>query len=132
MASRFDKVVWAVRLAKTRSQASELISKGKIKLNGQQVKASREPKVGDSIEISKNTATFSYKLIDIIDKRIGPKLVENYLIDTTPLEEVEKFRLYNLSQAVYRDNGSGKPTKKDRRELGYFLEGWGDAEEENE
>ncbi len=130
MASRFDKVVWAVRLAKTRSQASELISKGKIKLNGQQVKPSREPKVGDSIEISKNTATFSYKLIEIIDKRVGPKLVENYLIDTTPLEEVEKFRLYNLSQAVYRDNGSGKPTKKDRRELGYFLEGWGDDEED--
>ena len=129
MASRFDKVVWAVRLAKTRSQASELISKGKIKLNGQQVKPSREPKVGDSIEISKNTATYSYKLIDIIDKRVGPKLVENYLIDITPLEEVEKFRLYNLSQAVYRDNGSGKPTKKDRRELGYFLEGWGDEEE---
>ena len=129
MASRFDKVVWAVRLAKTRSQASELISKGKIKLNGQQVKPSREPKIGDSIEISKNTATFSYKLIDIIDKRVGPKLVENYLIDTTPLEEVEKFRLYNLSQAVYRDNGSGKPTKKDRRELGYFLEGWGDEED---
>ena len=132
MASRFDKVVWAVRLAKTRSQASELISKGKIKLNGQQVKPSREPKIGDSIEISKNTATFSYKLIDIIDKRIGPKLVENYLIDTTPLEEVEKFRLYNLSQAVYRDNGSGKPTKKDRRELGYFLEGWGDEDENDE
>jgi ribosome-associated heat shock protein Hsp15 len=129
MASRFDKVVWAVRLAKTRSQASELISKGKIKLNGQQVKPSREPKVGDSIEISKNTATYSYKLIDIIDKRVGPKLVENYLIDTTPLEEVEKFRLYNLSQAVYRDNGSGKPTKKDRRELGYFLEGWGEEED---
>ena len=132
MASRFDKVVWAVRLAKTRSQASELISKGKIKLNGQQVKPSREPKIGDSIEISKNTATFSYKLIDIIDKRVGPKLVENYLIDTTPLEEVEKFRLYNLSQAVYRDNGSGKPTKKDRRELGYFLEGWGDEDENDE
>ena len=129
MALRFDKVIWAVRLAKTRSQASELISKGKIKLNGQQVKPSREPKVGDSIEISKNTATYSYKLIDIIDKRVGPKLVENYLIDTTPLEEIEKFRLYNLSQAVYRDNGSGKPTKKDRRELGYFLEGWGDEED---
>ena len=129
MALRFDKVIWAVRLAKTRSQASELISKGKIKLNGQQVKPSREPKVGDSIEISKNTATYSYKLIDIIDKRVGAKLVENYLIDTTPLEEIEKFRLYNLSQAVYRDNGSGKPTKKDRRELGYFLEGWGDEED---
>jgi ribosome-associated heat shock protein Hsp15 len=122
MAFRVDKYVWSVRLAKTRSQASELISKGKIKLNNVQVKSSREPKVGDSIQISKNTAVYSYKIIQLLDKRIGAKLVEEYIIDITPEEEKEKYRLYSLTQSVYRENGTGKPTKKDRRDINDFFE----------
>jgi ribosome-associated heat shock protein Hsp15 len=122
MAFRIDKYVWSVRLAKTRSQASELISKGKIKLNNVQVKASREPKVGDTIQISKNTAVYSYKIIQLLDKRIGAKLVEEYIIDITPEEEKEKYRLYSLTQSVYRENGTGKPTKKDRRDINDFFE----------
>ena len=132
MALRFDKYVWSVRLAKTRSQASELISKGKIKLNQQQIKPSREPKIGDIITVSRNTATFSYKILNLLEKRVGPKLVVDYLIDITPIEELEKYKLYNMSQAVYRNNGTGKPTKKDRREIDDFLEGWGDPFEEDE
>jgi len=122
MAFRVDKYVWSVRLAKTRSQASELISKGKIKLNNVQVKSSREPKVGDTIQISKNTAVYSYKIIQLLDKRIGAKLVEEYIIDVTPEEEKEKYRLYSLTQSVYRENGTGKPTKKDRRDINDFFE----------
>ena len=122
MAFRVDKYVWSVRLAKTRSQATELISKGKIKLNNVQVKSSREPKVGDSIQISKNTAVYSYKIIQLLDKRIGAKLVEEYIIDITPEEEKEKYRLYSLTQSVYRENGTGKPTKKDRRDINDFFE----------
>ena len=122
MAFRIDKYVWSVRLAKTRSQASELISKGKIKLNNLQVKASREPKVGDTIQISKNTAVYSYKIIQLLDKRVGAKLVEEYIIDITPEEEKEKYRLYSLTQSVYRENGTGKPTKKDRRDINDFFE----------
>ncbi len=122
MAFRLDKYVWCVRLAKTRSQASELISKAKIKLNNTQVKSSREPKVGDIIQISKNTAVYSYKIIQLLDKRVGAKLVEEYIIDITPLEEKEKYRLYSLTQSVYRENGSGKPTKKDRRDINNFFE----------
>lgn len=122
MAFRFDKYVWAVRLAKTRSQASEMISKGKIKLNEQQVKPSREPKVGEIVYISKNTAVFTYKITQLLEKRVGPKLVEEYIIDITPEIEKEKYKLYNLSQAVYRENGTGKPTKKDRRDLSDFFE----------
>jgi ribosome-associated heat shock protein Hsp15 len=122
MAFRIDKYVWSVRLAKTRSQASELISKGKIKLNNVQVKASREPKVGDTIQISKNTAVYSYKIIQLLDKRVGAKLVEEYIIDITPEEEKEKYRLYSLTQSVYRENGTGKPTKKDRRDINDFFE----------
>ena len=122
MAFRVDKYIWGVRLAKTRSQASELISKGKIKLNNLQVKSSREPKVGDTIQISKNTAVYSYKIIQLLDKRIGAKLVEEYIIDITSEEEKEKYRLYSLTQSVYRENGTGKPTKKDRRDINDFFE----------
>lgn len=122
MAFRFDKYVWSVRLAKTRSQASEMIAKGKIKLNEQQVKPSREPKVGEIIFVSKNTAVFTYKIIQLLEKRVGPKLVEEYILDITPEIEKEKYKLYNLSQAVYRENGTGKPTKKDRRDLSDFFE----------
>ena len=122
MALRLDKYVWCVRLAKTRSQASESISKGKIKVNDSVVKPSREPKVGDILQFSKNTAQYSFKIIQLLDKRIGAKLVEEYIIDITPIEEIEKYKLYNLTQSVYRENGSGKPTKKDRRDINDFYD----------
>ena len=122
MALRLDKYVWCVRLAKTRSQASELITKGKIKLNDSTVKPSREPKVGDTISFLKSTAVYSYKIIQLLDNRIGAKLVEEYIIDITPDSEKEKYKLYTLTQSVYRENGSGKPTKKDRREINAFYD----------
>ncbi len=122
MALRLDKYVWCVRLAKTRSQASELITKGKIKLNDSTVKPSREPKVGDTISFLKSTAVYSYKIIQLLDNRIGAKLVEDYIIDITPDSEKEKYKLYTLTQSVYRENGSGKPTKKDRRDINDFYD----------
>lgn len=122
MALRLDKFIWSVRLSKTRSIATELISKGKIKINGTDVKPSKEVKVNDVINILKNSALFSYKVKALIDKRIGPKLVVDFIEDITPLEEVEKFKLYNESQSVYRQYGTGKPTKKDRRSLDDFLD----------
>jgi ribosome-associated heat shock protein Hsp15 len=122
MALRLDKYVWCVRLAKTRSQASESITKGKVKLNDQTVKPSREPKVGDILSFSKSTAIYSYKIIQLLDNRIGAKLVEEYIIDITPDSEKEKFKLYTLTQSVYRENGSGKPTKKDRRDINDFFD----------
>jgi ribosome-associated heat shock protein Hsp15 len=124
MSLRCDKYIWAVRLAKTRSIATELISKGKIKINGVSTKPSKEIKIGDIISISKNAAVFSYKVILILDKRVGAKLVSEYLLDITPAEEIEKFRTYQLAQQSYRENGSGKPSKKERRDLGDFLSDW--------
>lgn len=124
MSLRWDKYIWAVRLSKTRSQAAEELSKGRIKVNHATIKPAKEPKVGDSIQISKNTAVFSYKVIQLLDKRVGAKLVVDYLIDTTPPEEIEKFKAYQLAQQAYRVHGTGKPSKKDRRELDEFLEDW--------
>jgi len=122
MALRIDKYTWAVRLTKTRSQASELISKGKIKINETDVKPSRDVKVGDVIQVHKNSAVFSYKVLELLEKRIGPKLVSIYIEDITPIEEVEKYKTYQEAQRVYRDLGTGRPSKKDRRMLDDFLD----------
>lgn len=124
MSLRWDKYIWAVRLAKTRSQAAEDLSKSKIKVNGVAVKPSKLPKVGDVIQVSRNTAVFSYQIIQLLEKRVGPKLVAEYIIDLTPLEEIEKYKAYQVAQQVYRENGTGKPTKKDRRNLDAFMEEW--------
>jgi ribosome-associated heat shock protein Hsp15 len=122
MSIRLDKYVWCVRLCKTRSQATELISKGKIKLNGIQIKTSREAKINDIISIQHNAAIFEYKVLNTIDRRLGAKLVPDYLIDITKPEEIEKHKNYQLAQSVYRENGTGKPTKKDRRDIDSFLD----------
>ena len=119
---RFDKYVWCVRLCKTRSQGSELISKGQIKLNSQTTKPSKEVKLKDVISLHKNNSVFSYLVIDLLEKRTNAKLVEIFLEDITPSEEKEKFKAYQLVRQIYRQNGDGKPTKKDRRDLESFFE----------
>lgn len=124
MSLRWDKYIWSVRLAKTRSLATELISKGKIKVNGLEVKPSKEPKIGDVISVSRNNAIFSYKVIQLLDKRVGAKLVAEYISDITPIEEFEKFRQYQIAQSTYRDYGTGKPSKKDRRDIDDFMNDW--------
>jgi ribosome-associated heat shock protein Hsp15 len=123
MKIRFDKYVWCVRLAKTRSQASELISKGKIRLNGQEVKSSKEIKVNDVIGVQKHSATFNYKVLVLLDKRLGAALIPTYIEDQTTEEEILKFKQYQLAQKAYRET-DGKPTKKDRRELDKFMDDW--------
>jgi ribosome-associated heat shock protein Hsp15 len=125
MKIRFDKYLWCVRLAKTRSQASELISKGKVKLNGQDVKASKEIKINDVIGVQKHSATFEYKVLLLLDKRLGAALIQSYIEDQTKAEEILKFKQYQLAQKAYRET-DGKPTKKDRRELDKFMEDWED------
>jgi len=118
---RLDKFVWCVRLCKTRSQGTELISKGQIKLNSLTTKPSKELKLKDVISFHKNSAVFSYKVIELLDKRVGAALIENFIIDITPIEEKENFKAYQLVRQIYRQNGDGKPTKKDRRDLESFL-----------
>lgn len=124
MSLRIDKFIWFVRLTKTRSVAAELIQKGKVKLNGKLVKTSHEVKVNDVVQIIKNTATFEYKVLNLLDRRIGAKLVSEYLLDITSPDEKEKFRIYQVNQAVYRNYGTGKPSKHDRKDINGFIEGF--------
>lgn len=119
--ARIDKYLWAVRLFKTRSLASKMVKEGKVLLDGEKVKTAKELKVGDVFNIKKNTAVFSYQVVDLLEKRVGAKLVDQYLKDITPEEELEKYRQYQLAQKEYRDLGFGKPTKKDRRNIKRFL-----------
>lgn len=119
--ARIDKYLWAVRLFKTRSLAANMVKTGKVLIKGEEVKASKEIKVGEQFSIKKNTALFTYEVIDVLEKRVGAKLVENYLRDITPVEEIEKHKAYQLAQRQYREQGYGKPTKKDRRNINKFL-----------
>ena len=124
MACRLDKYVWCVRLAKTRSQSTEAINKGKVKLNHTIVKPAKEVKLGDEIQIIRHTAVFSFRVIQLLNKRIGAKLDADFILDVTPVEELEKLKMYQAAQSNYRHNGTGKPTKKDRRDLDDFIENW--------
>lgn len=121
---RIDKFCWCVRLTKTRSQATDEIKRGKIKLNGESVKASRDVKLGETIMVSRHGAVFTFRIIQFLDKRVGAKLVVDYLRDETAPDELEKYKVYLEAQRTYRDYGTGKPTKKDRRDLNDFWDGW--------
>ncbi|MDX1651703.1 MAG: S4 domain-containing protein [Brumimicrobium sp.] len=121
MEVRIDKYLWCVRLSKTRSQATELVKKGKIKLNGDNAKPSKEISTGDTISVDKNTATFTYTVKALLDKRVGAKLVDDYITDITPEAEVEKYKSYRAAQESYRMHGTGKPSKKERRAIESFL-----------
>ena len=105
-------------------ELADAISKNKVKLNGESSKPSKEVKLGDEVQIIRHTAVFTFKVIQLLQKRVGAKLVADYIIDITDPLEVEKLKTYQLSQSIYRDNGTGKPTKKDRRNLDDFLETW--------
>ena len=121
---RIDKYIWCVRLAKTRSLASKLVGANKIKLNGTECKPSKEVAPGDLISFQKNNAVFSYKITQLTNRRLGAKLVSDYLLDITPEEEKEKYKTYQLAQRAYRGKDQGKPNKKDRRDIDHFLEEW--------
>jgi ribosome-associated heat shock protein Hsp15 len=123
MKIRLDKYIWAVRLCKTRSQASELITKGRVLINDAHVKPSREVKIDDTIVLLKHSARFQYKVLDLLDKRIGAPLVKDFIEDRTAPEEIEKLKAYQEAQRNYRLT-DGKPTKKDRRELDRFMDDW--------
>lgn len=118
---RIDKYIWAVRLFKTRSLATKEVKNGKVKVNGTDIKPSYEVKVGDEIELRKQGSAFTYKVLDLLEKRVGAKLVPDYLKDITPEEEIEKFKMKQIVQRQYTQQyGKGKPGKKDRRELDNF------------
>ena len=113
---RIDKYLWAVRLYKTRTLATEACRKGKVNVDDMPAKPSRMVSTGDVIEVRKMPVTYSYRVIEPIEKRVGAKIVDTYVEDITPEEELHKLEMQD-DFFVKRDKGTGRPTKKDRRLL---------------
>ncbi|WP_029033311.1 RNA-binding S4 domain-containing protein [Salinimicrobium terrae] len=114
---RVDKFLWCVRYFKTRSIATEACKQGKVRMNEALVKPSREVFATDKIQVRKNQINYLIEVLDVPKSRVGAKLVNLYINDITPKEELEKRELLKYSQEYYRKKGTGRPTKKDRREL---------------
>lgn len=112
---RVDKWLWSVRAYKTRSQATDACKSGKVKIAETNVKPSREIKLNEEIRIQVNHITRTLKVIGLLDKRVGAKLVPEYMEDLTTSEEYDKEKIKREINYEYRDRGLGRPTKKERR-----------------
>jgi ribosome-associated heat shock protein Hsp15 len=112
---RIDKWLWAVRIYKTRSLATEAIRNGRVKIGGQVVKPSREVHPGDEIDIHLGVYHKTVKVITLLHNRVGAHLVADYLLDLTPESELEKLRIQHEMKPEFRPRGVGRPTKKHRR-----------------
>ncbi|NLI71668.1 MAG: RNA-binding S4 domain-containing protein [Bacteroidales bacterium] len=122
MEIRIDKWLWAVRLYKTRSLAAEACKKGKVLVQNVQVKPSRIVKVGDIIQVRKNPVLYSYKVLALPKNRMNAKLVPQYMEDVTTPDQQELIELGKIATKMGRPRGTGRPTKKERRDLEKFFE----------
>lgn len=119
---RIDKYLWAVRLYKTRSVSATAIKTEQVLLNDRLVKSAQTIKIGDIIKVKRNPIWRSYRVIELLKRRVGAKLVPEYIIECTPKEEIEKFEMMKLMPGFDRQRGTGRPTKKERRDLEGFDE----------
>ena len=122
MEARLDKWLWAARIFKTRSIAAEACKNGRITMSGVKQKASKMIKEGDIIEVRKPPITYSFKVLKAIQNRVGAKLVSEVLENVTTKEQLELLEMNRISGFVGRARGTGRPTKKERRELDDFIQ----------
>ncbi len=120
--ARVDKWLWAMRVFKTRTIATEACKKGRVTMNGVPVKPSRNIKVGDVIDVRKPPITYSFRVKALTANRLGAKLVPDYLENITPADQYELLEMTRISGFVDRRKGLGRPTKRDSRELSRFKE----------
>ncbi len=137
---RIDKWLWAMRVFKTRTLATDACKKGRVSMGGTIVKPSRSIKVGDIIDVKKPPITYTFRVLQITGNRLGAKLVPEYLENLTPKSQYDLLEMAKISGFVDRRKGLGRPTKRDSRELSrfkedsyadtYFLD-WEDDDEED-
>lgn len=114
---RIDKWLWAVRIYKTRNQAAEACKAGKVKIEGNSIKPSRDVKVGEIITVSMPPFTKTYQVLGLLGNRVSAPLAKDYALDLTPPEEIDRVRMMRELNFERRDFGMGRPTKRDRREI---------------
>ena len=119
---RIDKYLWAIRVYKTRGQAATACKAGRVTLNEDISKASKDIKIGDIISVRRAAIYFTLKIKDIPKSRVGAKLVPDYIVDLTPQEEYDKLEMIRLANKDVAAKRLGRPTKKDRRDLNKFLD----------
>lgn len=119
---RIDKYLWCTRYFKTRSLATEACKKGQVKLNGANTKPSKEVYNSEKITIRKNQINYVIVVLDTPPSRVGAKLLDQYRKDVTPKEAFENQELLKYSKGYYRSKGTGRPTKKDRRDIDNYKE----------
>ena len=119
---RIDKWLWAVRIFKTRTIASDACKLGRVTIDGNKVKSSRTVHVGDIIQVRKSPITYSFKVLQLAENRMGAKLVPGFMENVTPPEQMEILQLQRLNGFIDRAKGTGRPTKKDRRDLDEYTQ----------
>lgn len=123
MEVRLDKWLWAVRIFKTRSDAAEACRSNRVSVGGVPAKPSREVRAGDVVSVRKMAVTYSYKVLEPVSNRQPAKDVPRYMLDVTPPEELAKLATPRETIFVTRDRGTGRPTKKERREIESLMDG---------
>jgi ribosome-associated heat shock protein Hsp15 len=123
---RIDKYLWCVRYYKTRTIATQACKKGAVKISKKSVKPSRDVYPGDTIEVRINQIHYQLQVLDLPPNRVSAKLVGIYRSDTTPKEAFENTELLKYAKDYYRKQGTGRPSKKDRRDLEGFTESTSD------
>ena len=121
---RLDKYLWAVRIFKTRSDAADAVRNNRVLVNGSYAKPSREVREGDIITVKRMPVTYQYKVLDLVSSRQPAKNVPSYCLNITPQEELDKLTVPRGTIVVFRERGTGRPTKKERREIDALMEGF--------
>lgn len=119
---RVDKWLWAVRVFKTRTIATEACKKGRVMIGGAAVKPSRILKVGEIVQVRKSPVTYSFKVLALTQNRLGAKLVPEYLENVTPRSELDLLEIVKVSGFIDRRKGLGRPTKREGRKLSEFTQ----------
>lgn len=114
---RADKYLWAIRAFKTRSEAADACNGGKVKCGGANVKASKTVRPGDVLEVRKGPVVYTYRILKLTESRMGAQLVPEFAENLTPEQELAKLHAPVQTISIRRDKGSGRPTKKDRRQI---------------
>ena len=134
--ARIDKWLWASRIFKTRSIAADACKNGRVSISGINIKPSHMVKVGEIVNVKKPPITYSFKILQPIEQRVGAKLIKDVYENVTDIQQYEMLEMSRISGFVNRARGTGRPTKKERRDLDAFTDptlfGWNEEDEFDE